>query len=117
MSSPLSFSTAPADETQPVYISGRPFVLRDASHPTQTYPVSERAENIEAVEHRLKLDILREAVRYGGLIMVHEELGRHSLRPSRSERLTRQGSRGRDTADLDSCFGCPHDARDLGTGA
>ena len=44
-----------------VYISGRPFVLRDASEPRRTLKLSDRAENLEAIEQRLKTDILVEA--------------------------------------------------------
>jgi hypothetical protein len=51
-----------------VYISGRPFVLRDSSEPTKTLPLSDRTENLEAIEQRLKNDILAEGVRYGCLI-------------------------------------------------
>jgi len=50
-----------------VYISGRPFVLRDSSEPRKTLPLSDRAENLEAIELRLKNDILAESVRYGHL--------------------------------------------------
>ena len=46
-----------------VYISGRPFVLRDASEPRHTLALSDRAENLEAIENRLKNDILQEATR------------------------------------------------------
>ncbi|KAG5721301.1 hypothetical protein E4T56_gene9565, partial [Termitomyces sp. T112] len=46
-----------------VYISGRPFVLRDASEPRRTLSLSDRAENLEAIETRLKNDILQEAAR------------------------------------------------------
>lgn len=45
----------------PVYISGRPFVLRDAGEPRRTLKISDRAENLEAIELRLKSDILAEA--------------------------------------------------------
>lgn len=45
----------------PVYISGRPFVLRDASEPRRPLKLSDRAENLEAIEMRLKNDILLEA--------------------------------------------------------
>lgn len=48
---------------QLVYISGRPFVLRDASEPRRTLALSDRAENLEAIEVRLKNDILQEAAR------------------------------------------------------
>ncbi|KIJ66912.1 hypothetical protein HYDPIDRAFT_180575 [Hydnomerulius pinastri MD-312] len=57
-----------------VYISGRPFVLRDASQPRKTLSLSDRAENLEAIEDRLKNDILQEATKYGGLILTHNEL-------------------------------------------
>lgn len=48
-----------------VYISGRPFVLRDASEPRKTLHLSDRAENLEGIEIRLKNDILAEATKYG----------------------------------------------------
>ena len=47
-----------------VYISGRPFVLRDSSEPRRTMSISDRAENLEAIENRLKNDILQETNRY-----------------------------------------------------
>ena len=47
-----------------MYISGRPFVLRDAAEPRRTLNISDRAENLEAIETRLKSDILQEAARY-----------------------------------------------------
>jgi hypothetical protein len=56
-----------------VYISGRPFVLRDAGTPRVTLRMSDRAENLEAIELRLKLDILAEAAKHGGLILTHNE--------------------------------------------
>ncbi len=46
-----------------VYISGRPFVLRDASDPTEALSLSDRAENLEAIESRLKADILTESAK------------------------------------------------------
>lgn len=49
----------------PVYISGRPFVFRDAAEPRRTLNISDRAENLEAIETRLKNDILQEAARLG----------------------------------------------------
>ncbi|KAF9485182.1 hypothetical protein BDN70DRAFT_910314 [Pholiota conissans] len=57
-----------------IYISGRPFVLRDASEPRRTLALSDRAENLEAIESRLKNDILQEASRYGGVILTHNEV-------------------------------------------
>ncbi|KAK4055018.1 hypothetical protein OIO90_003359 [Microbotryomycetes sp. JL221] len=57
-----------------VYLGSQPFVLREAAHPTRTYSISDRAENLEGIENRLKQDILREAARYGGVILVQEEI-------------------------------------------
>ncbi|KAF8492621.1 inositol hexakisphosphate-domain-containing protein [Russula emetica] len=57
-----------------VYISGRPFVLRDSSEPRNTLHLSDRPENIEAIEQRLKNDILVEGVRFGGLVLTHNEI-------------------------------------------
>ncbi|EGO24423.1 hypothetical protein SERLADRAFT_438035 [Serpula lacrymans var. lacrymans S7.9] len=61
-----------------VYLSGRPFVLRDSSEPRKTLSLSDRAENLEAIEERLKSDILQEASKYGGLILTHNELAADS---------------------------------------
>ncbi|KAF8969228.1 inositol hexakisphosphate-domain-containing protein [Flammula alnicola] len=61
-----------------VYISGRPFVLRDASEPRRTLAISDRAENLEAIENRLKNDILQEAIRYGGVVLTHNEVAADS---------------------------------------
>ncbi|CCL99307.1 uncharacterized protein FIBRA_01323 [Fibroporia radiculosa] len=57
-----------------VYISGRPFVLRDASEPRRALRLSDRAENLEAIEMRLKNDILTEASKFGGLVLTHNEV-------------------------------------------
>ncbi|KAH9915114.1 inositol hexakisphosphate-domain-containing protein [Fomitopsis serialis] len=63
-----------------VYVSGRPFVLRDASEPRRTLKLSDRAENLEAIEERLKpTSLSRQAKsiqrsRYGGLILTHNEI-------------------------------------------
>ncbi|OCF37043.1 hypothetical protein I316_00947 [Kwoniella heveanensis BCC8398] len=54
--------------------NGRPYVLRDASTPYQTLALSDRADNLEDIERRLKLDILDEARKYGGMILTHEEI-------------------------------------------
>ncbi|KAG1860386.1 inositol hexakisphosphate-domain-containing protein [Suillus subluteus] len=53
---------------------GRPFVLRDSVEPRRTLSLSDRAENLEAIEERLKNDILQESAKYGGLILTHNEL-------------------------------------------
>ena len=47
-----------------VYISGRPFVLRDSSAAKTTMTLSDRAEVLEGIERRLKDDILQESRRY-----------------------------------------------------
>ncbi|TFY82418.1 hypothetical protein EWM64_g1600 [Hericium alpestre] len=57
-----------------VYISGRSFILRDASEPRKTLHMSDRAENLENIEKRLKHDILTEAAKYGGLLLTHNEI-------------------------------------------
>lgn len=72
-----------------MYLSGRPFVLRDATEPRRVLKLSDRAENIEGIEQRLGADILAECVkyvtqpptlfdlticRYGGLILTHNEV-------------------------------------------
>lgn len=48
-----------------VYISGRPFVLRDAADPRETVELSDRAESLEAIEVRLKNDVLAEGAKCG----------------------------------------------------
>ncbi|ORY84702.1 inositol hexakisphosphate-domain-containing protein [Leucosporidium creatinivorum] len=65
-----------------VYLGGMPFVLREARDPLRTYAVSDRAENLEGIEKRLKQDILKESARYGGMILVQEEIHPNSLTPS-----------------------------------
>ncbi|KAF9510295.1 hypothetical protein BS47DRAFT_1373349 [Hydnum rufescens UP504] len=62
-----------------IYISGRPFVLRDASAPKEALSLSDRAENLEGIESRLKEDILTEAEKFGGLILTHYEVDIQSL--------------------------------------
>ncbi|PWN22032.1 hypothetical protein BCV69DRAFT_281942 [Microstroma glucosiphilum] len=58
-----------------LYIGARPFVLREHSNPASSFSLSSRAENLQAIETRLKADVIREASRFGGLIMCHEEEG------------------------------------------
>lgn len=57
-------------------------MLRDASKPFQTLALSDRADNLEDIERRLKLDILEESKRYGGLILCHDEVGPDQLVPT-----------------------------------
>lgn len=56
---PKNLLTAPQ-----VYISGRPFVIRDATEPRRALKLSDRAENLEAIEQRLTADILAESAKY-----------------------------------------------------
>ncbi|EST07320.1 hypothetical protein PSEUBRA_003137 [Kalmanozyma brasiliensis GHG001] len=65
-----------------IYVGGRPFVLREAERPVSTFSLSMRADNLEAIESRLKQDILRESSKHGGLLMVHEETATGSIAPT-----------------------------------
>ncbi|WFC98121.1 hypothetical protein MYAM1_000844 [Malassezia yamatoensis] len=56
-----------------IYVGDRPFVLREAHKPKESLNLSDRAENLESIEKRLKMDILAEAERWNGLLLVHEE--------------------------------------------
>ena len=60
----------------------RPYVLRDASSPFQTLTLSDRATNLEDIERRLKLDILDEARRYGGMVLIHDEVPSGQIIPT-----------------------------------
>ncbi|CAA6653809.1 unnamed protein product [Spirodela intermedia] len=58
-----------------IYINGKPFVLREVERPYKNmleYTGIDQ-ERVERMEARLKEDILREAERYGGAIMVIHE--------------------------------------------
>jgi len=48
--------------------------LRDSAEPRRTLKLSDRAENLEDIELRLKNDILVEANRFGGVILTHNEV-------------------------------------------
>ncbi|CAK5269481.1 unnamed protein product [Mycena citricolor] len=61
-----------------LYISGRPFVLRDAAAPRRTLTLSDRAANLEAIELRMKADVLAEASRGGGVVLTHNEIASES---------------------------------------
>lgn len=65
-----------------VYCNGRPYVLRDASQPFQTLALSDRATNLEDIERRLKLDILEESRKFGGMILTHDEVSNGKLIPT-----------------------------------
>lgn len=62
--------------------NGRPYVLRDASSPFRTLALSDRAKNLEDIERRLKLDILDEARKYGGMILTHDEVSGQEIVPT-----------------------------------
>ena len=57
-------------------------MLRDASAPFSTLTLSDRATNLEDIERRLKLDILDEARRYGGMILTHDEVNGQETIPT-----------------------------------
>ena len=65
-----------------VYCNGRPYVLRDAAKPTTTLALSDRAKNLEDIERRLKIDILDEARKYGGMILTHDEVSGQEIIPT-----------------------------------
>ena len=65
-----------------IYCNGRPYVLRDAASPFRTLALSDRASNLEDIERRLKIDILEEARRYGGMILTHDEVSGGTLVPT-----------------------------------
>lgn len=65
-----------------VYCNGRPYVLRDAANPFQTLALSDRASNLEDIERRLKLDILEESRKFGGMILTHDEVSNGVLIPT-----------------------------------
>lgn len=48
----------------------------------QTLALSDRPDNLEDIERRLKGDILEESKRYGGLILCHDEVQDGEIVPS-----------------------------------
>jgi hypothetical protein len=66
-----------------IYISGEPFVLRDADKPKQNRSYTGiTTSRLEKMEERLRDDILEEAHKCGGLLMIHEELDNGDVVPS-----------------------------------
>jgi hypothetical protein len=57
-------------------------VLRDSGNPFQTLALSDRASNLEDIERRLKLDILEESRKFGGMILTHDEVSNGKLIPT-----------------------------------
>lgn len=66
-----------------IYINDRSFVLREAEHPFRNMKDFQKIDwrRIEEIETRLKSDILREAEKNGGNILIHREVGSDDLRP------------------------------------
>ncbi|KAL7424934.1 hypothetical protein Q5752_000621 [Cryptotrichosporon argae] len=92
-SPPSRRGSAPQESGQAIWFStreetltdgsnGRPYVLRDASSPFSVLALSDRASNLEDIERRLKLDILDEARRYGGLLLTHDEAEDGTIEPT-----------------------------------
>lgn len=65
-----------------VYLSGRPYVLRDSASPRDGVTLTDRTENLEAIERRLKADIVAEAAKFSGVILTHSELDNGDIIPS-----------------------------------
>ena len=66
------------------YINEKPFVLRHEDKPKQNIKAYAgiSALRIEQMEARLKEDVIREAHKCGGLILVHDELGDGTIVPT-----------------------------------
>lgn len=64
-----------AREEPLVYINSFPYVLRDTSSPLQNIKrfLGINSLRLEQMEDRLKLDVINEAARYKGLLLVHDE--------------------------------------------
>ncbi|KAJ8323879.1 hypothetical protein O5D80_007110 [Batrachochytrium dendrobatidis] len=67
-----------------IYLNRKPFVIRDAGKPTQNIKTYHgiNSSRLEQVEARLKEDILREELRWHGLVLVHEESSGGQVFPS-----------------------------------
>eukprot|EP01117_Protostelium_nocturnum_P009692 TRINITY_DN3462_c0_g1_i2.p1 TRINITY_DN3462_c0_g1~~TRINITY_DN3462_c0_g1_i2.p1 ORF type:complete len:1393 (-),score=653.00 TRINITY_DN3462_c0_g1_i2:1091-5044(-) len=59
-----------------IYVNKRPFVLRELEHPTINMATFSgvTSESVEEMENRLKEDLELEAERYGGNLLVHDEV-------------------------------------------
>ncbi|KAI9099760.1 inositol hexakisphosphate-domain-containing protein [Phlyctochytrium arcticum] len=59
-----------------IYLNRKPFVIRDSEHPLTNVRFVQgiSASRLENMETRLKEDIQREAGKFGGLLLVHDEL-------------------------------------------
>lgn len=65
-----------AREEPIIYINKLPFVLRDSDSPLTNIKRYQgiSASRLEQMEARLKEDVIREATKYNGLLLVHDEL-------------------------------------------
>lgn len=59
-----------------VYLNGTPYVLREYTKPMQNIRAyyGMNSQRLEKMEERLKADVLKETGKFGGLILVHQEL-------------------------------------------
>lgn len=66
-----------------IYVNGRPFVLRDRESPFENIRsyAGIAASRLEQMELRLKADIIAEASRNNGLLLVHDEIEEHQIVP------------------------------------
>lgn len=73
-----------AREEPMIFLNGKPFVLRDGDQPLKNLRMFQgiSGQRLERVEARLKDDILKESVRYNGLLLVHDELEQNKVIPS-----------------------------------
>ncbi len=73
-----------AREEPLVYINGKPFVLRDAAEPLRNLYTYRGINTIrlESLEERLVEDVVREAKKWSGLILVHDEDSHGKVVPS-----------------------------------
>jgi len=59
-----------------VYLNGTPYVLREYTKPLQNIRAyyGMNSERLEKMEERLKADVVKETAKFGGLVLVHQEL-------------------------------------------
>ncbi|KAJ2964084.1 hypothetical protein NQZ79_g1039 [Umbelopsis isabellina] len=59
-----------------VYLNGTPYVLRESTKPMQNIRAyyGMNSQRLEKMEERLKADVVKENGKFGGLVLVHQEL-------------------------------------------
>lgn len=64
-----------------MYLNGTPYVLREYIKPLQNIRAyyGMNAERLEKMEERLKADVVKETAKFGGLVLVHQELSKTSV--------------------------------------